>query len=73
MQGDEPMMRPEMIENVIKPLKKDNVLGTVLAMDIISKDQFYDKNIVKIIHDENDEVLYTSRSPVPGTEKFAKV
>lgn len=73
VQGDEPMMRPEMIKNVIKPFfKKDNVLGTVLAMDIISKDQFFDKNTVKIIHDENDEVLYTSRSPIPYTEKFNK-
>tara|TARA_B100000963_G_scaffold351739_1_gene363816 strand:- start:33948 stop:34748 length:801 start_codon:yes stop_codon:yes gene_type:complete len=71
VQGDEPMMRPEMIKNVIKPFfKKKGVMGTVLAMDIISKDQFYDKNIVKIIHDENDEVLYTSRSPVPYVEKF---
>ncbi len=73
VQGDEPMMRPEMINNVIKPFfKKKGVMGTVLAMDIISKDQFYDKNIVKIIHDENDEVLYTSRSPVPYVEKFKK-
>jgi len=73
VQGDEPMMRPEMIENVISPFfEKKNVLGTVLAMDIISKDQFYDKNIVKIIHDENDEVLYTSRSPIPYAEKFDK-
>ena len=41
-------------------------------MNIIGKDQYFDPNIVKIIHDENDEVLYTSRSPIPYSKKFYK-
>ena len=42
VQGDEPMMRPEMINNVIKPFfKKKGVMGTVLAMDIISKESIF--------------------------------
>jgi len=71
VQGDEPMLKPQMINNVIKPFFfNKKVSATVLAMDIVSKDQFYDKNIVKIIHDENGEVLYTSRAPIPYTKKF---
>lgn len=73
VQGDEPMLRPEMITNCIKPFNRDkNIKATVLAMNIIGKDQYFDPNIVKIIHDENDEVLYTSRSPIPYSKKFYK-
>ena len=36
VQGDEPMMKTEMIENVLKPIYKNNKINaTVLAMDII--------------------------------------
>lgn len=73
VQGDEPMLKPSMIKNCIKPfLENKKVQGTVLAMDIIDKKQFEDPNIVKIIHDTNDEVLYTSRSPVPYARNFNK-
>ncbi len=73
VQGDEPMLHPSMIKNVIKPFYKNKkVKGTVLAMDIENKKQFFNKNIVKIVHDEKDEVLYTSRSPIPYTKNFNK-
>tara|TARA_Y100000591_G_scaffold310059_1_gene311996 strand:+ start:115 stop:909 length:795 start_codon:yes stop_codon:yes gene_type:complete len=73
VQGDEPMMRPEMINNCVKPFfKNDNVKCTVLAMDIINKEQYLNPNIVKIVSDINDQVLYTSRSPIPYSKKFTK-
>ena len=73
VQGDEPMMKTEMIENVLKPIYKNKTINaTVLAMDIIQESQFRDKNAVKIIHKISGEVLYTSRSPIPYTEKFSK-
>ncbi len=73
VQGDEPMMRPEMIINALKPFKKNKKINsTVLAMDIVDKKQFCNPNIVKIVHDVNDQVLYTSRSPIPYSKKFSK-
>ena len=62
-------------ENLLKPFsqnKKKKVNCTVLAMDIVNKDQYVDPNIVKIIHDINDQVLYTSRAPIPYCKKFSK-
>ena len=41
-------------------------------MKIKNKDQFYDKNILKIVHNLNGEVVYTSRSPIPNCKKFSK-
>jgi 3-deoxy-manno-octulosonate cytidylyltransferase (CMP-KDO synthetase) len=66
VQGDEPMLSPDMIAAVIRPLEEDgSVPCTVLAMEIIDDEQFRNPDIVKIIHDMKGNVLYTSRSPVP--------
>ena len=41
VQGDEPMMKTEMIKNVLKPIYKNKKINaTVLAMDIIDEKQF---------------------------------
>ena len=66
VQGDEPMMRPDMIETVIKPLQDKSSYGcTVLAMHITDEELWLNPDTVKIIHNEEGEVLYTSRSPLP--------
>ena len=66
VQGDEPMMHPDMIDAVIKPIEDDPaVRATVLAMDIVDGEVFRNPDIVKIVHDMKGGVLYTSRSPIP--------
>ncbi len=71
VQGDEPMLDPNMINEVVKKIKKNHKAGSVvLGMKIINKKQFLDKNTVKIINRANGEVLYTSRSPIPYCKVF---
>jgi 3-deoxy-manno-octulosonate cytidylyltransferase (CMP-KDO synthetase) len=66
VQGDEPMMRPDMIDAVVAPLEKNRTArGTVLAMDIDDEAVFLNPDTVKIVHDLRGTVLYTSRAPVP--------
>ncbi len=66
VQGDEPMMRPDMIATTIKPMEaRPEVRGTMLAMDIIDEEQYENRDILKIIHDLDGRVLYTSRRPIP--------
>ena len=66
VQGDEPMMRPDMIDAVIKPLLNQESIGcTVLAMHITDEELWLNPDTVKIIHNDEGEVLYTSRSPLP--------
>ncbi len=66
VQGDEPMLHPDMIAASIEPLLSQPEAGcTVLAMEIAKQDQFLNPNTVKIIHNDKGEVLYTSRAPVP--------
>jgi 3-deoxy-manno-octulosonate cytidylyltransferase (CMP-KDO synthetase) len=66
VQGDEPMMRPDMIDAVIAPLLEDPAkAGTILAMHITDESIWRNPDTVKIIHNAAGEVLYTSRAPVP--------
>jgi len=72
VQGDEPMLRPNMISTSIKPLEEDpEALCTVLAMHIVDEQLWRNPDTVKIVHDIKGNVLYTSRSPVPWTRKFS--
>jgi 3-deoxy-manno-octulosonate cytidylyltransferase (CMP-KDO synthetase) len=72
VQGDEPMLHPDMIGAVIRPMAEDiGVLGTVLAMHIVDEDVYRNPDTVKIIHDLKGDVLYTSRSPVPYCKQFS--
>jgi len=66
VQGDEPMMRPDMIDAVVSPLlAQPSIPCTVLAMHITEESIWRNPDTVKIIHNEAGEVLYTSRAPVP--------
>jgi 3-deoxy-manno-octulosonate cytidylyltransferase (CMP-KDO synthetase) len=66
VQGDEPMMRPDMIDAVIAPmLANQSIACTVLAMHITEESLWLNPDTVKIIHNTHGEVLYTTRTPVP--------
>ena len=66
VQGDEPMMRPDMIDTVVAPLISDpKKAGTILAMHITEEDIWVNPDTVKLIFNASGEVLYTSRAPVP--------
>jgi 3-deoxy-manno-octulosonate cytidylyltransferase (CMP-KDO synthetase) len=72
VQGDEPMLHPDMIAAVIRPLEEDNqVPCTVLSIAIAEEDQFRNPDILKIVHDIKGDVLYTSRLPIPYCKKFS--
>jgi len=66
VQGDEPMLAPDMIDAVVAPLKESPAIPcTVLAMHIAEEAIWRNPDTVKIIHNAKGEVLYTSRAPVP--------
>ena len=66
VQGDEPMMRPDMIDAVVAPLLADPTkAGTILAMHLTEESIWLNPDTVKLIFNAAGEVLYTSRAPVP--------
>ncbi len=73
LQGDEPMVKPSMIEDAVKPLIDDPTLPVSNLMSKIKSDQEWkDPNEVKVVTDCNNEALYFSREPIPSNKKYNK-
>ena len=66
IQGDEPMITPEMIEAALEPFQSDQSVSCVnLVHRISSQKEFLDPNTVKVVADANGNALYFSRAPIP--------
>jgi len=65
IQGDEPLVRPDMLENLLHPLFTDkNVQMTTMATDLQGQD-LDDPHRVKVVTDTRGYALYFSRAPIP--------
>jgi len=70
IQGDEPMLMPEMTDEAVKLMLDDNSLDIVNIMaPIRSEIEHTDKNIVKVVVDNNNFAMYFSREPIPSPWK----
>lgn len=66
IQGDEPLIRSEMIDSLIKPFIEDeNIVMGTLKHKITDEEEVFNPNVVKVICDKEDFALYFSRSPIP--------
>lgn len=73
IQGDEPLLYPDMIDLAVKPLTEESELQTVHLVTKITTDvEFNDPNEVKVVFDRNWDTLYCSREPIPSNKKGAK-
>ena len=71
LQGDEPMIVPEMIEHAVKPLIQDSSIKVSnLMAELKTEDEWNDYNEVKVVVDQNKNALYFSREPIPSRKKF---
>lgn len=74
LQGDEPLMPPELIRQTAAALaqRPDADIAT-LATPILSREQVFDPNVVKVVRDRDGYALYFSRAPIPwDRDNFAK-
>jgi 3-deoxy-manno-octulosonate cytidylyltransferase (CMP-KDO synthetase) len=72
IQGDEPMVVPEMMEEAVQPMLKDeSILVTNLMAPIRTRKEYEDPNEVKVVVDNNNYALYFSREPIPSRKKGA--
>ena len=66
VQGDEPLIEPEMIDEAIRPLTNDSeIVAATLKTKIRDEAELNNPNVVKVVTDKNDFALYFSRLPVP--------
>ena len=74
VQGDEPMTHPEMIDEALAPIIKDENIQVVnLIAEIDSLEEFNDRNCIKVVCDLYSNAIYFSREPIPTNTKIGDV
>lgn len=70
VQGDEPLIYPDMIEAITRPLIEDAsyACGT-LVQRITDPSEIENRNRVKVVCDLNGDALFYSREPIPSPAK----
>lgn len=71
IQGDEPMLRPDMIDVLVEAMQADPSLQVANGVaDIKTVEDFDDPNEVKVVVDGNGYAIYFSREPIPSRKKW---
>ena len=71
IQGDEPLILPDMISDGIEPLMKDPKFAvTNLMATINSKSEWEDPNEVKVVVGNQNFAMYFSRELIPSDKKY---
>lgn len=75
MQGDEPEITPEVIDEALKAIQNEDCDIVTLVRRITNPEQIESPNCVKCVFDKNNNALYFSRYPIPykrneGSEKY---
>tara|TARA_B110000263_G_scaffold221895_1_gene210646 strand:+ start:151 stop:921 length:771 start_codon:yes stop_codon:yes gene_type:complete len=71
IQGDEPLIMPEMIDSLIKVMKSDKSLEVAnLMQELKNQDDIKNPNIVKVVKNKDDIALYFSREPIPSAKNY---
>ena len=73
LQGDEPLIKPESIDAVIKNVKEDeNADISTLIRVLKDEEEINNPNLVKCVIDKNNFALYFSRSKIPYDRNVGK-
>lgn len=72
VQGDEPMVEPAMLDDLVKVAREDSGAGVYnLIQTIGTEEEFESPNTVKVVVDRNWNALYLSREPIPSRAKHS--
>jgi 3-deoxy-manno-octulosonate cytidylyltransferase (CMP-KDO synthetase) len=69
IQGDEPLVKGELVDQLVEPLLKDAKLEMSTLAHEISKEELSSPNSVKVVLDGKSNALYFSRLAMPGSLK----
>ena len=74
VQGDEPLLPSELIDQVAINLKNTPPAGIATLASVLTKEpEFNNPSVVKVVRDKNGFALYFSRSPIPQSLTFKSV
>jgi 3-deoxy-manno-octulosonate cytidylyltransferase (CMP-KDO synthetase) len=67
VQGDEPLVYPDMIKDAVEAVVENKEVNVSTAVkEIETEDTFNDPNFPKVILDNDKNVIYFSREPIPN-------
>lgn len=73
LQGDEPLIKPESIDSVIRNVKEDDKADiSTLIRVLTDENEINNPNLVKCVIDKNGFALYFSRSKIPYERNTGK-
>lgn len=64
IQGDLPLLRPEQVEALLKPMQRTEVMVSTVKTPC-KPEEIENPNAVKVVTDKNGRALYFSRSTIP--------
>lgn len=70
VQGDEPLVDPEMLREVIEPLLKGDKMISNLMAFLPTQAERDNSNNVKVVTNVNGNAIYMSRESIPSNKKF---
>jgi len=71
IQGDEPMLEPAMLDQLVSvAMKSPNAEVVNLMARIEGPEEFESSNTVKFVVDREGNALYFSREPIPSKRKY---
>lgn len=74
IQGDEPLVLPEMIVDAAVPLTNDpEIVAVNLVTRIVDDEEFHNPNAPKVVTNRFGNLLYISREPIPSNKKAASI
>jgi 3-deoxy-manno-octulosonate cytidylyltransferase (CMP-KDO synthetase) len=66
VQGDEPLLHPDMIDIAVQPLLDDPKIQLLTMIAYANEAEWNDPNEVKVTIDINNDILMMSRAPMPS-------
>jgi 3-deoxy-manno-octulosonate cytidylyltransferase (CMP-KDO synthetase) len=69
VQGDEPQIRPDMIDTLIHSVQQEKLDIATLCSFITDRHDYVSPHVVKVVMDRHNFALYFSRAPLPFLQK----
>lgn len=66
VQGDEPLISPQLIQQVARDDALRDASMATLCWPLTSLEEYHNPNVVKVVRNCHDHALYFSRSPIPA-------
>ncbi|WP_417454752.1 3-deoxy-manno-octulosonate cytidylyltransferase [Kiloniella sp.] len=73
VQGDEVMVNPELLDDMVRLYKKKKSPAINLVSRLYNTEEHDDPNVVKIVTDLENRIVFLSRSPIPNRSRSSTV